>query len=391
VEPHTQHPVEPDPDFLQDQLTRSDRDPSDDETVVGRDCPQPEATVASGKQFGRYQLLELIGQGGMGVVYKARHESIDRLVALKILITRHQRPEDVERFAIEARAVARLDHPGIVRIHDVGEVDGQHYLVCELVDGTSLDRLLARERPTPRRALEIVARLAEAVDYAHRKDVIHRDLKPSNVLIDAKGQPRQTDFGLAHRTDATQRLTRTGQVLGTPAYMAPEQVSNVRGTIGRATDVHGLGAVFYELLTGQPPFCGENILNTLHQVLTTVPRAPHELVPEVPEAYSRICLECLAKSPEDRYPTAGDLALDCWDLLEGRPPRTHAAHPARPELERSELAQKLLGRTLLGCRIEQVLGQGAAGMVFLARHLQIDSLRAIKVLEPQLASEPDTV
>jgi len=302
-----------------------------DETIVDLpfdnfESPAPQETMrASGTQFGKYRLLQMIGQGGMGVVYKARHGSLDRLVALKILRSQHQRPEDLKRFENEARAAAQLVHPGIARIHDVGEADGQHYLAQELIDGVGLERMIADGRLEPRRSIEIVASLAEAVDYAHERGVIHRDLKPSNVLIDAQGLPRLTDFGLARRMEG-QGLTQTGQVLGTPAYMAPEQVSGERGAIGKATDVHGLGAILYELLAGDAPFRGESIANALHRVLNENPVSPSELFPDVPESFSQVCLRCLAKKPADRYPTAGELALDCRQLLAGLP---IAADPAR--------------------------------------------------------------
>jgi len=303
------------------QLTGLGLDPDRDETWVDQRLdPLPRASLAEGMQLGPYQLLKVIGQGGMGVVYQARHAKLDRIVALKILNIRGGQVDDLARFANEARAAARLVHPGIVPIYDVGEAEGWHYLAGELIDGMGLDLLINRDRPTPRRALEIIACLAEAVEHAHQQGVIHRDLKPSNILIDSKGQPRLTDFGLAYCTDASQRLTQTGTILGTPAYMAPEQVDDEHGAICASTDVHGLGAVLYELLTGYPPFQGETMAKTLIQVLKKLPRAPDKCNPEVPEAYGRVCLNCLEKSQDRRYLSAGALARDCRDLLEDERP-----------------------------------------------------------------------
>jgi len=314
----------PDP---QEQLTTANDPPGDADK-----SPPP----APGSQFGGYQLIEIIGQGGMGVVYKARQEAVDRLVALKIMRNRHSSPEEVKRFSNEARAIARLVHPKIVRIHDVGQVGKWHYLACELIRGTALDQIIAGQPMAPDRALEIVAQLAEALDYAHQKDVIHRDLKPSNVLIDAKGVPHLTDFGLARRLDTESgRLTQTGEVVGTPAYMSPEQVSDEFGPIAVTTDVHGLGTILYELLTGRPPFSGENMLNTLHQVLYKLPPAPHELNPEVPPSHGELCLKCLAKNPTERHPTARAVAIHCRGLLAGLVPSPVQAPTTQPAADPS--------------------------------------------------------
>jgi len=299
----------PDPQELRTTANRLPRDETD------------ESPPAPGSRFGGYLLIEVIGKGGMGIVYKARQEAVDRLVALKIMRNRQSGAEEVKRFTNEARAIARLVHPRIVRIHDVGQVGKWHYLACELIHGTGLDQIVAGQPMAPDRALEIVALLAEALDYAHQKGVIHRDLKPSNVLIDPKGVPHLTDFGLARRLDAESgRLTQTGEVVGTPAYMSPEQISEEFGPIAGTTDVHGLGTILYELLTGRPPFRGENMLNTLHQVLYKLPIAPHALCPEVPPSHGELCLKCLAKKPGERHPNARAVAIHCRGLLAGLVP-----------------------------------------------------------------------
>jgi formylglycine-generating enzyme required for sulfatase activity/tRNA A-37 threonylcarbamoyl transferase component Bud32 len=270
--------------------------------------------------LGDYELLEEIARGGMGVVYKARQVSLNRIVAVKlILVGQLATPTARERFHAEAQAAALLDHPNIVPIFEIGEHEGQHYFSMGYVDGQSLATRLAEGPLPPKEAADLVATVAGAVEYAHRQGVIHRDLKPSNILIDRKGHPRVTDFGLAKRLDSGSDLTASGQVLGTPSYMPPEQAAGQVSAVGPATDVYALGAVLYATLTGRPPFQAATPLETLKQVIEREPVALRQLNPGVPRDLETIVLKCLEKPVSRRYPTAQALVDDLGRYLEGRP------------------------------------------------------------------------
>lgn len=276
--------------------------------------------------FGDYELLEEIGVGGAGVVYKARQKSLDRIVALKLLLFGPHAPaETVKRFRSEAVATAALQHPNIVAIHEVGFCAGQHFIAMDYVPGQCLSALI-RGTPLPaRQAARYVQAIAEAVHYAHERGILHRDLKPANILIDANDQPRVTDFGLAKRLDDTRlstldsELTVTGQVLGSPNYMPPEQATAKRSALSRRTDVYGLGAVLYHALTGRPPFTGETLAHTVQQVLNSEPLPPHVLNPSLPIDLETICLKCLEKEPARRYATAQMVAQELGRFLGGQP------------------------------------------------------------------------
>jgi WD40 repeat protein/predicted Ser/Thr protein kinase len=272
--------------------------------------------------FGDYELLDEIGRGGMGVVYRARQRSLDRLVAIKRMVFGPgSNPELVKRFRAEAVSAATLRHPNIVAIHEVGVHEGQHFFVMDYVQGQSMAHLVAA-RPLPaRRAAGYLKTLAEAVHYAHERGILHRDLKPSNVLIDEQDQPRIVDFGLARRLEGASELTVTGQVLGSPHYLPPEQATAQRGRVSRRTDVYGLGATLYHLLTGRPPFQAESLAQTLDLVLHTEPVAPRLLNPGVPRDLETICLKCLEKEPSRRYPTAQALADELGRFQGGEPIR----------------------------------------------------------------------
>jgi len=287
-----------------------------------------EMEVASGdgpaeafpRTLGDYQLLERIGEGGMGVVYKARQVSLDRIVAVKVLpFGQLANKEYVHRFRTEAVAAGSLQHPNVVGIHEVGLDEGQHYLVMDYVAGPTLAEL-AREGPLPAgRAARYVQLITEAVHFAHERNILHRDLKPSNVLIDANDQPRVTDFGLAKRLETGVELTLSGQVLGSPGYMPPEQASGQRGCMGRRSDVYSLGAILYHLLTGRPPFVGPEVGETLRQLLNDEPVAPRLLNPKAPVDLETICLKCLEKEPARRYSTAQALAEELGRYLRDEP------------------------------------------------------------------------
>jgi len=272
------------------------------------------------RYFGDYELLDEIAAGGMGIVYKARQVSLNRIVAVKMILKGTLATEDdVKRFRAEAEAAASLQHPGIVAIHEVGLHEGQHYFSMDYVDGQSLASL-PREKPlSARQAAEFVREAAVAVHAAHQQGTLHRDLKPSNILIDRQGRVRITDFGLAKQITGNSDLTLTGQILGTPSYMPPEQALSKRSLIGTASDVYSLGAVLYELLAGRPPFRGESPAETLRQVETLDPISPRLLSPTTPRDLETICLKCLDKEPHKRYATAQLLADDLIRFLRGEP------------------------------------------------------------------------
>jgi eukaryotic-like serine/threonine-protein kinase len=278
------------------------------------------------RSFRDYELIEEIARGGMGVVYKARQKSLGRIVAVKMLLFGGQAGKDLaQRFRAEAAAAASLQHANIVAIHEVSAHDGQPFFAMDFVEGPSLAQLAAGQPLPANRAARYVKIVAEAIHYAHEQGILHRDLKPSNVLIDPFDQPRVTDFGLAKRLTNSKletpnlELTLSGQVLGSPNYMPPEQAAARRGQVGRHSDVYSLGAILYHLLTGRPPFVGETLTDTLHLVLNAEPVSPRLLNPSVPPDLETLCLKCLEKEPARRYQTAQALAEDLDRVLRAEP------------------------------------------------------------------------
>ena len=272
--------------------------------------------------FGDYELLEEIGRGGQGVVYRARQKSLNRTVALKVIGLGPWATEaHLKRFRREAEAAASLNHPCIVPIYEVGERDGACYFSMGLVEGGQLDAILKREPMPIRRAVELMVKLARTVHYAHEHGILHRDIKPGNILLDKKGEPHLTDFGLARLVETESTVTRTLEVMGTPSYMAPEQAAGNNTQLTRPTDVYGLGAVLYQLLTGHPPFAGGTTYETIRLVLDTEPRPPRLLNPKIDRDLSTICLKCLEKDPEQRYSSALALAEDFEHWLKHEPIR----------------------------------------------------------------------
>jgi len=273
-------------------------------------------------EFDDYELLKEIGRGGQGVVYRARQKSLNRTVALKVIgVSQWATEAHLRRFRLEAEAAASLNHPFIVPIHEIREGDGCCYFSMNLVEGGQLDEVVRREPIPIRRAAELIAKLARTVHYAHEHGILHRDIKPGNVLLDAEGEPHLTDFGLARLVETESTVTRTTEVLGTPSYMAPEQANGNNVALTSATDIYGLGAVLYQLLTGHPPFVGRTTYETVRLVLETDPRQPRLLNPKVDRDLSTICLKCLEKDPQRRYASALSLAEDLERWLRREPIR----------------------------------------------------------------------
>jgi WD40 repeat protein/tRNA A-37 threonylcarbamoyl transferase component Bud32 len=272
------------------------------------------------RSFGDYELLEEIARGGMGVIYKARQKSLGRIVAVKMLLFGDQSGKELaQRFRAEAAAAASLQHPNIVAIHEVGAHEGQPFFAMDFIEGQSLADLAAGQPLPAIRATRYVRIVAEAIHHAHERGILHRDLKPSNVLIDAFDQPRVTDFGLAKRLHHDSELTLSGQVLGSPNYMPPEQAAAKRGLVGPRSDVYSLGAILYHLLTGRPPFVGETLTDTLQGVVNKEPVSPRLLNPSVPPDLETLCLKCLEKEPPRRYQTSLALAEDLDRFLRNEP------------------------------------------------------------------------
>jgi WD40 repeat protein/predicted Ser/Thr protein kinase len=312
------------------------------------------STVQAGivGSLGNYELIEEIARGGMGVVYRARQVTLNRLVAVKVLLL-SENPSEARRFRREAKLAASLSHPNIVAIHEVGEQEGQPYFSMELIEGRSLAELSRNKPMGARRAAELTRTVAQAVHFAHERHLLHRDLKPSNVLVDAQGVPHVTDFGLAKRSDGDADLTLAGQVLGTPNYMPPEQAEAKDRQGSVAGDVYSMGAILYHLLTGRPPFIAESVTQTLRLVSEIDPVSPRLLNPDVPRDLETICLRCLEKNPQRRYASAQELADELGRFLRHEPIHARPVGPA--------------GRLLRWCRRRpaQALSLGAGLMLLL--------------------------
>lgn len=344
----------------------------------------PASGSDSESQFGDYELLGEIAHGGMGVVYRARQRSLGRIVALKtILAGRWARPEDVARFRLEAEAAAHLKHPNIVAIHEVGECDGQPFFSMDYIEGHSLSTKL-REGPLPAaQAARYVEKIARAVHYAHEHGVLHRDLKPSNILLDAQDEPHITDFGLAKRlTDSelaapeAAQLTLSGQVLGTPSFMPPEQAAGHREQMGPRSDVYSLGAILYHLLTGRPPFVGADVHTVLAQVIGSEVLTPRLLNPALPRDLETIALKCLEKDPARRYASALALAEDVARHLNHEP--IHAAPPSAIYRARKFVRRHRVGVAVAACFVLVLLSATVVSTMyrFQAEHERDQAVQA---------------
>ncbi len=295
-------------------------DDSGDVNKPARGATRSERLAKILGELGDYELLEEVGRGGQGVVFRARQKSLNRTVALKVIsLGQWASKVHLKRFRREAEAAASLDHPCIVPIYEVGERDGQCYFSMKFVEGGQLDEVVRRAPISIRQAAELIAKVARTVHYAHEHGILHRDIKPGNILLDAKGEPHLTDFGLARLVETESTMTRTMEVLGTPSYMSPEQAVGNNAAISNATDVYGLGAVFYQLLTGQPPFAGGATYETIKLLLDTEPKQPRLLNPKIDRDLSTICLKCLEKDPKRRYSSALALAEDLERWLKHEP------------------------------------------------------------------------
>jgi TolB-like protein/tRNA A-37 threonylcarbamoyl transferase component Bud32/Tfp pilus assembly protein PilF len=290
-----------------------------DENGASKDKKSAGAAELLG-ELGDYELLEEIGRGGQGVVFRARQKSLNRIVALKVIrLGQWASKAHLKRFRLEAEAAARLEHPGIVPIHEVGERDGSCYFSMKFIEGGQLDEVVRRQPIPIRRAVELIAKVARTVHYAHEHGILHRDIKPGNILLDAKSEPHLTDFGLARLVESESSVTHTLDVLGTPSYMAPEQALGNNAAVSSVTDVYGIGAVLYQLLTGHPPFAGGTTYETIKLLEDTEPRHPRLLNSKVDRDLSTICLKCLEKDPKRRYSSALSLAEDLERWLKHEP------------------------------------------------------------------------
>ena len=336
-------------DLLADQSVAEVDDPGRDDGLRAADRKKAARPAKTFANFGDYELLEVIGRGGQGVVYRARQKSLNRTVALKVIGLGHWASDaHLKRFRREAEAAASLDHPGIVPIYEVGERDGSCYFSMKLIEGGQLDEVVRREPMPIRRTVELIAKVARTVHYAHDHSILHRDIKPGNILLDAKGEPHLTDFGLARLVETESTVTRTLEVLGTPSYMAPEQAVGNNDAVSSVTDVYGLGAVLYQLLTGHPPFAGGTTYETIKLLLDTEPRQPRLWNAKIDRDLSTICLKCLEKDPKRRYSSAACAGRRPGALAKARADSrpTHRSHYTWRKVGAAKSNQWAFGRVL---------------------------------------------
>src|SRR5437588_705508 len=336
-------------------------------------------------QLGNYRILEEIGRGGMGVIYRARHTPSRRIVALKRVLNYHSdSSETLARFQREATAAASLDHPNILPIYDVGATeDGLPFLSMKFVSGGSLLDSRQSFRDSPRRAVQLIATVARAIDHAHQRGILHRDLKPGNILLDARDEPMVSDFGLAKWLDTASELTCTLTVFGTPGYIAPEQAENAAAELTPATDIYSLGAILFELLSGRPPFLGEHAVAVLRQAAENDAPKLHSVVPKISRDLETICARCLERDPNLRYQSAAALADDLDRWLEGRPVKARPVSPPVRLWRWSRRNPKLAG-SVAACLI--LGGVGLTEKIASARLSSI--LQRVKIAQRSVAVTP---
>ena len=301
------------------------------------------------KSFGEYDLLSEIARGGMGVVYRARHRKLGREVALKVILSgQFASTNDVRRFQMEAEAAAALDHPGVVPIYEIGEHDGQHFFTMKLIEGGSLAESMPRLAQDARQMVGVLAAVADAINYAHQHGILHRDIKPANILLDQKGNPLVTDLGLAKRTGSDSDITGTGAIVGTPAYMSPEQASASK-EVTTAADIYAIGAILYEGMTGHPPHQADSAIATLVEAAKGDVRPPSELNRKADRILERICMKCLSPDPSERYASAGLLSADlnCWLRGERVSVRSKSFVSSISDLVASQM-RSVIGAMLIG-------------------------------------------
>ena len=346
-------------------------------THFGRDLP---------RRLGQYELLQVLGHGGMGVVYRAMQYAGDvpiREVALKLVRTDQWFGVDdtqgsvlLARFREETRFAAQLDHPNIVTVYDVGQIDGLDYFSMQWIDGTDLSSVVKTQQLSYIKIVETLIPVAQAISFAHSKGIVHRDLKPSNILLDAQLKPFIADFGLAKSMSGNSDLTQTGQILGTAGYMAPEQAAGEYKNVGVSADIYGVGGLLYYCITGQAPFVAENVLDALVQVLESDPIPPRTLTPQIPRSLELICMRCLEKNPEDRYANANEVAEDLERFLHGLP--THAKAPTVTDrLRRFGRRSPVIASHLGALGVALVIGQLKFAMSAnkdLTYHIQVSSV-----------------
>jgi tRNA A-37 threonylcarbamoyl transferase component Bud32 len=318
-----------------------------------REARLPQGDVET--DFADYKILEEIARGGMGIVYRARQKSLNRIVALKMILHgKLANQEEVQRFQKEAKAAGALDHPGIVAIHEIGVDQNQHYFSMAFVDGPSLEKFTADNPLRARAAAALFLKIVEAVAYAHDHGVVHRDLKPSNILVDTNGDPQITDFGLAKDISADTLLTKTGQVMGTPAFMSPEQAFGRVDVVGPTSDIYSIGAIIYRVLTGRPPFIGASPFEIVRQVREVSPAKLRSLDKRISRELELICLKCLEKDPQQRYVDAHELKEDLNRYLKGEAVRVASRNPVK----------RVGGQLRYNLDQEQFQGWGLAFIVF---------------------------
>jgi serine/threonine-protein kinase len=360
-------PTSPDPQKAAAPEVRPDAETLERSTPPAETASAADVVLAGppslvGKCLGDFELVDEIGRGGMGVVFKARQVSLDRIVALKMLLSEHFRdPVRLARFLSEARTMASLDHPNIVHIYQIGNCEHGHFFAMEFIDGQTLEAVIKEKHPVPVAwATSLMMVVGEAIQHAHAKGIVHRDLKPGNIMIDRFRRPVVMDFGIAKYLGQASSLTQQGTIMGTPAFMAPEQASEDFVPVGPHSDVYALGAILYMLLTGKPPYEGSTPLSTILKVIEPTPPVPvRTLRPDVPAELERICMRCLGKRPAERLPSAQALVDELRRFRAAPATKKGSAAPPTPRLLNVKLAVEATGKEVRLHKPITLVGRGA--------------------------------